>query len=376
MISGLIGMESEESIPETLKETVIILAAIMVAPYLYQVFASLCNRISEIPIQSIDFGGFFASVISAIAVGSVLGVFSSFFGFYAGALAVGLLLSNLTAMVRIFIIKGLLLAFPFIVLLYLFPVTRNTAQSLISILAGLCFAGPVAAFVIAGMCTTVGPLATFLAPTFAYVFFPYMLSLATGASPATVASGITKAGLVATSGAVAKTVQNIKSDLGTGLEGVPGSSGYMGTTFVKPGRSLDFSAASVSASLNGSKIAKKIVLADLMKENTDSRLAGLKFAVKRVKDDADHYRLLTRAYLRGAAGRVWNLAQPAGREFLRSTREGFEAGTAGFRLGSTKAKVSRPEESIMKTTLGTSIEAFRSKEIEKSGIQEKWLKTR
>jgi len=81
MISGFIGEEKDESTPETLKETAIALSSVMVAPYLYQVFANVCNRISEIPMQNIDFTGFFASIIALIAAGALLGTISSFFGF-------------------------------------------------------------------------------------------------------------------------------------------------------------------------------------------------------------------------------------------------------------------------------------------------------
>jgi len=329
MISGFIGRDPEESVPETLRETSIVLSAILIAPYLYQVFASLCNRISEIPIRAIDFGGFFAGVLSAIAVGAVLGVFSSFFGFYAGALAVGLLLSNLTAAIRIFMIKGLVLAFPFIALLYLFPVTRGTAQTLISILAGLCIAGPVAAFVIAGLCTTAGPLATFLAPTFAYVLFPYLLSLAGGASPSAVAPGIARPGIAATSGAILKAAQSFRSKPETGSGG--GGRNF-GATYIRPA-GFDSAAVSVGA-------IREAAGADEAEEG--SRLAGFRAAIER----ASYYGLLARSHAKRAAERAWSLVRPAGREFFRSSREGFETGVKGFGLNTARSRVSKPGETI------------------------------
>jgi len=226
MISGFIGEEKDESIPETLKETVIVLSSIMVAPYLYQVFANICNRISEIPMQNIDFTGFFASIIALIAAGALLGTISSFFGFYAGILAIGLILSNLTAMIRFFLIKGLVLMLPFIIMLYLFPVTRGASQFLISILVSLCIAGPVAAFIIAGLSTTAGPLATFLAPTFAYTMFPYLLSLAMGSSPVSAAKSFTRVGFLST---------KIVSKVQTAMNKNAGSPGKSERTFVRAG---------------------------------------------------------------------------------------------------------------------------------------------
>ena len=194
LVSGFLSREPEESMPETLKDTVIILAIILIAPYLYQVFAILCNRLSAIPLQNIDITAFFAAAAGLIGLSMALGFFSSFFGFLGSFLAVSLIMSNLTALVRVFMIKALILIFPFIGLLYLFHVTRSAAQTLMSLMIGLAVAGPVAAFVLAGLASNAGILAGLIAPVFAYVLFPYLLSLAQGASPLSVAQGIMRLG--------------------------------------------------------------------------------------------------------------------------------------------------------------------------------------
>jgi hypothetical protein len=219
MITGFLGRHPEESIPETLKETMIVLAVILLAPYLYQVFAVLCNRISEIPLKNIDITSFFAGAAALISISLALGTFSSFFGFLGGFLATGLIVSNLSALVRVFLIKAVILIFPFLAILYLFPVTRGAVQLVLSVAIGLAIAGPVAAFILAGLASQTGPLAGLIAPVFAYVLFPYILTMSGGGIASTVGRGISRVGLSGAAG-VAKSV-------GSGYPG--GSSGSPGS---------------------------------------------------------------------------------------------------------------------------------------------------
>jgi hypothetical protein len=200
MITGFLGKHPEESIPETLKETMIVLAVILLAPYLYQVFAVLCNRISEIPLKNIDITSFFAGAAALISISLALGTFSSFFGFLGGFLATGLIVSNLSALVRVFLIKAVILIFPFLAILYLFPVTRGAAQLVLSVAIGLAIAGPVAAFVLAGLASQTGPLAGLIAPVFAYVLFPYILTMSGGGIASTVGRGISRVGFSGAAG--------------------------------------------------------------------------------------------------------------------------------------------------------------------------------
>jgi len=200
MITGFLGRHPEESVPETLKETMIVLAAILLAPYLYQVFAVLCNRISEIPLKNIDITSLFAGAATLISVSLALGTFSSFFGFLGGFLATGLIISNLSALVRIFMIKAIILIFPFLAILYLFHVTRGPAQFVLSVGIGLAIAGPVAAFVLAGLASQTGLLAGLIAPVFAYVLFPYLLTMSGGGVASTVGQGIARFGVGSAAG--------------------------------------------------------------------------------------------------------------------------------------------------------------------------------
>jgi PKD repeat protein len=233
LVSGFLSRNPEESLPDTLKDTMVVLALILLAPYLYQIFALICNRISEIPMKNVDVTAFFASAAILIATSIALGFFSSFFGTLGGFLTLSLIISNLVVFARIFLIKGIILLFPFLAILYLFHLTRGAAQHAITILIGLSIAGPVAAFVLAGLASSTGPLAGLIAPVFAYILFPYLLALAQGASPTAVGTGMFNVLAGGAKGAI-KSIQLRRGQIqapapgGTGGTGGSGGAGGAG----------------------------------------------------------------------------------------------------------------------------------------------------
>jgi hypothetical protein len=80
---------------------------------------------------------------------------------------------------------------------------------------------PVAAFVLAGLASQTGPLAGLIAPVFAYVLFPYILTMSGGGIASTVGRGISRVGFSGAAG-VAKSV----------------GSGYLGGSLGSPGSGL------------------------------------------------------------------------------------------------------------------------------------------
>ncbi|HDI73390.1 MAG TPA: hypothetical protein ENF57_00075, partial [Candidatus Korarchaeota archaeon] len=112
------------------------------------------------------------------------------------------MLSSFAAALRYALIKSLVYCAPLLAVAYLFPAARGAVKFFMNVLAGLVLAGPVAAFILAGLSNLngpAGPIAAAFAPALSYLAFPIFLSMASGASPGMAAQGIARL----TAGAIA-----------------------------------------------------------------------------------------------------------------------------------------------------------------------------
>ncbi|MEM4546661.1 MAG: hypothetical protein QW328_07890 [Nitrososphaerota archaeon] len=182
--SGFLDRDPSDSLVDSLKDAIIAVVAILVAPYIYQIFAVMCNTVSLSAAYMAELSNpaGIAAIIGLIAASMVLGVFSSFFGTLGGTLAAMIMVASIAAMIRFALIKAILYCTPLLAVAFLFPVARSAVRFLISVLVGLILAGPVAAFVLVGLSTlpNVGGVAKFLSPVIAMVAFPFLFTVASG----------------------------------------------------------------------------------------------------------------------------------------------------------------------------------------------------
>ena len=231
IVSRFLERDPSSSVVDSVKEAVLVLAVVLLAPYLYQTFAHLCNQASSVVIDRINLAGSILSLVGLVAASAILGVVSSFAGTLGSVLVYSFMLSSFAAALRYALIKSLVYCAPLLAVAYLFPAARGAVKFFMNVLAGLVLAGPVAAFILAGLSNLNGPagqVAAAFAPALSYLAFPIFLSMASGASPGMAAQGIARL----TAGAIAgfrgpSTLVEMAGQLQT----VPGTGG----TQVTPG---------------------------------------------------------------------------------------------------------------------------------------------
>lgn len=195
IVSGFLDKDPSSSTVDAIKEAVLVLAVILIAPYLYQTFAFLCNQVTSLVVDKINLAPMLASLTVMVIGAAVLGVVSSFAGALGGAITYSFMLSAFTAFLRFALIKALVYATPLLAVAYLFPAARGAVKFFMNVLAGLVLAGPVAAFLFVGLSNVGGPasyLTSAVAPALAYVAFPIFFSIASGASPGGAAHSLTR----------------------------------------------------------------------------------------------------------------------------------------------------------------------------------------
>jgi len=180
---GFVEKDPAEGLVESMKDAVIVVVLILLAPHLYQIVASMCNATSMYVVRNwgITIEGI-ASIVGLIAFSVVAGVVTSFFGSLGANLAMALMFSSFVAMLRFSLIKALIYCAPILLVAFLFPLTRGAVKFFGSLLAGLVLSGPVAAFVLVAMSTLpgVGGFIKFFAPAIAMAAFPFIFMSASG----------------------------------------------------------------------------------------------------------------------------------------------------------------------------------------------------
>ncbi|MCS7119480.1 MAG: hypothetical protein RMH75_06520 [Archaeoglobaceae archaeon] len=185
--SGFFDRDPSESLVDSMKDAILVVVVILIAPYIYQIFVSMCNSVSMSAAYFADLANpaGIATIVALIVASIALGVFSSFFGTLGGTLAIAMMFASVMAAIRYALIKAIIFCVPLLAIAFLFPLARGTVRFFISFLIGLILAGPVAAFVLVGLGTLpgIGGLAKFFAPVIAMIVFPFIFTAASGAGP-------------------------------------------------------------------------------------------------------------------------------------------------------------------------------------------------
>lgn len=185
--SGFFDRDPSESLVDSMKDAILVVVVILIAPYIYQIFVSMCNSVSMSAAYFADLANpaGIATIVALIVASIALGVFSSFFGTLGGTLAIAMMFASVMAAIRYALIKAIIFCVPLLAIAFLFPLARGTVRFFISFLIGLILAGPVAAFVLVGLGTLpgIGGVAKFFAPVIAMIVFPFIFTAASGAGP-------------------------------------------------------------------------------------------------------------------------------------------------------------------------------------------------
>lgn len=272
IVSGFLDKDPSSSTVDAIKEAVLVLAVILIAPYLYQTFAFLCNQITSLVVDRINLAPMLVALTAMVISAAVLGVISSFAGALGGAITYSFMLSAFTAFLRFALIKALVYATPLLAVAYLFPAARGAVKFFMNVLAGLVLAGPVAAFLFVGLSNVGGPasyLTSAVAPALAYVAFPIFFSVASGASPGGAAHSLTRL----MSGALGGYAGPAQMQGATAVAGgvapgggsrVPRGTGDAGGVSERGGRGIDYtnvtnSSSDVSTIMNEVRASRRFV---------------------------------------------------------------------------------------------------------------------
>jgi len=139
------GEEGLLGIADSIKDAVIVVALVLLAPYVYNATAQALNTISYSLIGDIDVGCVLVWIFAQLGLAIAIGYFVPFIANYGVFLAITLFLASLTVYVRYILILTLIAASPLLAVSYLHPGLRSMARHAVSLLAGLMIAGPIAA---------------------------------------------------------------------------------------------------------------------------------------------------------------------------------------------------------------------------------------
>lgn len=184
--SGFLERDPSESLVDSMKDAIVVVAVVVVAPYLYQIFASMTNMVTTYVSTTFDVTPEgIATATLLVLISLVAGTFSDFIGTFGGTLAVFMFFTSIAITLRFALIKGIIYTTPLLAVGFLFPFARGVVKFFGSLLVGLVLAGPVAALTFVAMSNIpgAGGIVKTFAPALAVVAFPIFTAIATGGSP-------------------------------------------------------------------------------------------------------------------------------------------------------------------------------------------------
>jgi carbon starvation protein len=140
-----VGME----IINTLKDALIVIVIIVIAPYIYNITASIVNSASGVAVSRIDLGWMYAGIISLVSIGVALSYFSPAVGNIASFAFIGAIGTLVMGMIRYWLIMSMIIATPIIAISFLHPAFRRVVGFYLTVLSGLVLAGPITALALA-----------------------------------------------------------------------------------------------------------------------------------------------------------------------------------------------------------------------------------
>jgi hypothetical protein len=145
IVWGFVWGGSGKELIESLKEAVVVLALSFLAPHAYNATIHVLNHVSLTLISGLDVGPVLALVFTYPLIGLILGYFVPTLAIVGAFVIIVLITTSAVVYVRYWLILTLVTASPLIAVSWIHPALRKTATHLLTLLAGLVLAGPIAA---------------------------------------------------------------------------------------------------------------------------------------------------------------------------------------------------------------------------------------
>ncbi len=139
----------DEAVIESIKEAVYVLAIIYLAPYIYNVSASILNAVSAMLVGNIDVAPLYAGLISAVLLAIISGYFVPFIANIISYVVMAFIVTGAICAVKYWLILALVILSPLFAVSYLHPAFKGAVRFYLGILAGLMLAGPLSAVLLA-----------------------------------------------------------------------------------------------------------------------------------------------------------------------------------------------------------------------------------
>jgi len=142
---GFVWGDSGRELIESFKEAVVVVALSFLAPHIYNATINILNYLSLTTISGLDVGPVLALVFTYPLIGVVLGYFVPTLATVGAFVIIVLIVVSAVVYVRYWLILTLVTTSPLIAVSWMHPALRKSAEHLLTLLAGLVLAGPIAA---------------------------------------------------------------------------------------------------------------------------------------------------------------------------------------------------------------------------------------
>lgn len=148
VVWGFVWGDSGRELIESFKEAAVVIALSFLAPHIYNATTHILNYVSLTTISGLDVGPVLALTFTYPVIGVVLGYFVPTLAVVGAFIIIVLIVTSAIVYVRYWLILTLTTTSPLIAVSWLHPALRKSAGHLLTLLAGLILAGPIAAMFI------------------------------------------------------------------------------------------------------------------------------------------------------------------------------------------------------------------------------------
>lgn len=145
VVWGFVWGDSGRELIESFKEVAVVIALSFLAPHIYNATTHVLNYVSLTAISGLDVGPVLALVFTYPIIGVILGYFVPALAVVGAFIIIVLIVTSAVVYVRYWLILTLITTSPLIAVSWMHPALRKPAEHLLTLLAGLVLAGPIAA---------------------------------------------------------------------------------------------------------------------------------------------------------------------------------------------------------------------------------------
>jgi len=181
--SAMHGEDPGKEIVVALKDSIVVVILIVLAPYVYNISAETLNAVTSISASQIDLGWVYGGLAGLATTGIILSYFSPGFGDLAAFAVIACLITLIMGMLRYWIIYSMIVASPILLVSYLHPAFRKVVGHYLTLLSGLLLAGPITAIGLAMISNSIqesgiaGLIAYMLSAPIVSGLFPWLVGI-------------------------------------------------------------------------------------------------------------------------------------------------------------------------------------------------------